>query len=109
MSDTSSDNGKTVAIISYITPIGWIIAFIMNNNDKTDFGSYHIRQALGIFLAWFLLGIINSYLSIAILGWIVELGLIVFCILGLIGAIQGEKNPIPLLGAQFQEWFKSIG
>jgi uncharacterized membrane protein len=109
MSETSSDNGKTVAIISYITPIGWIIAFIMNNNDKSEFGSYHIRQSLGIFLSWFLLGSINSYLKIAILVWIVELGSMVFCILGLIGAIQGEKKPIPLLGAQFQEWFKSIG
>tara|TARA_R110000772_G_scaffold53800_4_gene123032 strand:+ start:736 stop:1065 length:330 start_codon:yes stop_codon:yes gene_type:complete len=109
MSVSSSDNGKTVAVISYITPIGWIIAFIMNNNDKTDFGSFHIRQSLGIFLAWFLLGIINSYLSIPLLGWIVEIGLIVFCILGLLGAIQGEKKLVPLLGVQFQEWFKSIG
>jgi uncharacterized membrane protein len=109
MSVTSSDNGKTVAIISYITPIGWIIAFIMNNNDKTEFGTYHIRQSLGIFLGWFLLGIINSFLRISILGWIVEVALIAFCVLGLIGAIQGEKKPIPLLGDQFQEWFKSVG
>jgi uncharacterized membrane protein len=109
MSAASSDNGKTVAIISYITPIGWIIAFIMNNNEKSDFGTFHIRQSLGIFLAWFLLGLVNSYLRISLLGWIVEAGLIVFCILGLIGAIQGEKKTVPLLGAQFQEWFKSIG
>jgi uncharacterized membrane protein len=109
MSEVSSDNGKTVAIISYITPIGCIIAFILNNNDKTDFGSYHIRQSLGIFLSWFLIGVINSFLKIEIIDWINQTGLIVFCILGIIGAIQGEKKPVPLLGIQFQEWFKGIG
>ena len=40
MSETSSDNGKTVAIIAYITVIGWIIALVMNNKDKTELGSY---------------------------------------------------------------------
>ena len=32
----SADNGKTVAIISYLTWIGWIIAFILHNNKKTS-------------------------------------------------------------------------
>ena len=42
------DDGKTVAIIAYITLIGWIIALVMNNGNKTVLGSYHIRQSLGI-------------------------------------------------------------
>ena len=108
MSETSSDNGKTVAIISYITLIGWIIAFIMNNNNKTEFGSYHLRQSLGIILVGIALAIVNSFLNIAMLGWIIQIGIIVFWILGFIGAVQGEKKPVPLLGAQFQEWFKGI-
>ncbi len=46
--ETTSDNGKTVAIIAYITLIGWIIALVMNNGNKTALGSYHVRQSLGI-------------------------------------------------------------
>ena len=109
MSETSSDNGKTVAIIAYITVIGWIIALVMNNKDKTELGSYHIRQALGIFLVGIALAIINSFLNISMLAWIIQIGIIIFWILGFIGAVQGEKKPVPLLGAQFQDWFKGIG
>ena len=109
MSQTSSDNGKTVAIISYLTPVGWIIAYIMNNNSKTTYATFHLRQALGINLLSFLLGIINPFVDIAVLGWIFELGLIVFWVLGFVGAIQGEKKPVPYLGGHFQEWIKNIG
>jgi len=29
-------------------------------------------------------------------------------VLGFVGAIQGERKLIPVLGAQFQDWFKGI-
>ncbi len=81
----------------------------MNNNSKTEFGSYHLRQSLGIIAVSILLTIINSIIDISMLAWIIQIGLIVFWVLGFIGAVQGEKKPVPLLGAQFQEWFKGIG
>jgi uncharacterized membrane protein len=108
MAETSSDNGKTVAILAYITLIGWIIALIMHNSNKTDFGAFHIRQSLGIILVAIGLSIVSSFLHISILSWIVQIGIIVFWVLGFIGAIQGEKKLVPLLGAQFQDWFKGI-
>ena len=109
MSETSSDKGKTIAIIAYITVIGWIIALVMHNNEKTELGSFHLRQALGIFLVGITLAVINSFLNITMLAWIIQIGIIVFWILGFISAVQGEKKPVPLLGAQFQDWFKGIG
>ncbi|RMA64514.1 DUF4870 domain-containing protein [Ulvibacter antarcticus] len=109
MTETSTDDGKTVAIISYITLIGWIIALIMHNGNKTEFGAFHLRQSLGIIVVAIALAIINSFIGIAILGWIIQIGILVFWILGFIGAIQGEKKLVPLLGAQFQDWFKGIG
>ena len=51
MNNLSVQDGKTIAIISYITIIGTLIAFIMNQNKHNYFASFHIRQALGIFLA----------------------------------------------------------
>ena len=43
------EEGKTMAIISYVTIIGLIIAFVSNNSKPNEFTSFHIRQSLGIF------------------------------------------------------------
>lgn len=106
--EATSDNGKTIAIISYITIIGWIIALIMHSSNRTALAAFHIRQMLGIMLLGILLSILLSYVGIPVLGWVLQVGVIVLWVLGLISAIQGELKPIPLLGEQFQEWFKGI-
>ncbi len=109
MENTTVNEGKTAAIISYITIIGTIVAFIMNNSSKNSFASFHIRQMLGLTL----LSIANSWGigRLAGMGWIaaiIGVGILVLWIIGFIGAIQGEEKKIPLLGDQFQEWFKSV-
>ncbi len=45
-----SKDGKNVAIIAHLTLIGWVIALIMNNGNKTELGSFYIRQVLGIII-----------------------------------------------------------
>jgi uncharacterized membrane protein len=113
MAEASSDNGKTVGIIAYLTLIGWVIALVMHNGNKTDFGAFHIRQMLGILIVGILMYILNMTLiftiDIGFLGYILQLAVFVLWLLGFIGAIQGEKKLVPLLGAQFQDWFKGIG
>ena len=46
------EQGKQTAIVSYLTIIGTIIAIFMNNETKNSFASFHIRQALGIFITF---------------------------------------------------------
>ncbi len=109
-SETSTvEEGKTIAIIAYITIIGLIIAFIMNNDKKNSFAAFHIRQALGIGLFGLALGIV-SY--IPFIGWLISmLGsilILVLWIMGLISAINGERKPVPVIGEKFQEWLKGI-
>lgn len=106
--DTNTDNGKTVAIIAYITLIGWIIALVMNNGNKTQLGTFHVRQALGIMCVGVVFAIISGFIGIWILSSIINLALLVLWILGLVSAVQGEMKPVPVLGEQFQEWFKGI-
>jgi uncharacterized membrane protein len=113
MENKTVEEGKTIAIIAYITLIGLIIAFVMNNEKKNEFASFHIRQSLGIIglsiaitFFFFFLGFIDS---IPFLPTIIHLLLIVLWVIGFIGAIQGERKKVPVLGDQFQEWFKSIG
>jgi len=95
-------DGKNIAIIAHITLIGWIIALVMNSNNKNEFGSFYIRQVLGIIIIAIVTGFIPL---INIFGWILCL---VLWLMSLIGALNGEKKPIFLLGVQFQEWFKSL-
>ncbi len=33
----------------------------------------------------------------------------VIWLIGFIGAVQGSKKPIPVIGDYFQDWFKGIG
>jgi hypothetical protein len=42
--------GKNVAILSYLWIPGWLLALILHGRNKTEFGAFHLRQALGI---WF--------------------------------------------------------
>lgn len=116
----TSDNGKTAAIISYFTIIGWLIAyFAMHKDNKTELGSYQLRQTLlfaivSTLLGWglnFILGILffASGLGMMLyLLWIVQLGLFILWLIGLIGAINGEKKPIPLIGEKAQSMFPTI-
>ncbi|PCI92748.1 MAG: hypothetical protein COB15_17325 [Flavobacteriales bacterium] len=109
------DSGKTVAILSYCTLIGFIIALVMNGdqNNKSELGVFHIRQGLGIFLTSFCIGFASIILMfIPILGWLAIMGayitLFVFWIMGLIAAINGEKKVVPLLGDFYQKLFNGI-
>ncbi|MCB0398311.1 MAG: YtxH domain-containing protein [Winogradskyella sp.] len=95
-------DGKNIAIIAHITIIGWIIALVMNSNNKTELGSFYIRQMLGLVIIAF------------ITSWIPFLNLLAFVVLfvawimSLISALGGEMKPTWLLGEQFQDWFKSL-
>lgn len=114
----SQDPGKTVAIISYITLIGLIIAFVMNNEErnKSELGIFHLRQALGIYLTSFSMMVASFILVfIPFFGWALAIlinlcyiGIFIFWILGLIAAVNGERKAIPLLGNFYQNILKDI-
>nr|WP_299115131.1 YtxH domain-containing protein [uncultured Winogradskyella sp.] len=95
-------DGKNIGIIAHITLIGWIIALVMNSSKKTEFGSFYIRQMLGLMLIGFATG------WIPILGLIIGFVLFIAWVMSLISALGGEQKPVFLLGAQFQEWFKGL-
>ncbi len=101
-------DGKTKAIVAHIFWIGWIISLIINMNDKDELASFYIRQLLGIYLFSLAVTITASLINVSLLssiGWIITL---VFWIISLIGAIQGEKKEVPYIGSYFQDWFKTM-
>ena len=107
MENTTVNEGKTTAIISYLWWIGLIIAFFMNNSKKNPFASFHIRQILGLLLLSLLNGLVYKLVG-GTVGGIIGFGLFILWVIGFIGAIQGQEKKIPLLGDMFQDWFKGI-
>jgi uncharacterized membrane protein len=103
---------KTIAIISYLTIIGFIIAIVMHGSKKTQLGKFHLRQNLGLIVVGVALMIANIILAfIPIIGWLISLalsiGLLVLWVMGLISAINGQTKPLPVVGEKFQGWFGS--
>jgi len=95
-------DGKTKAIVAHITYIGWIIALVINSNQKDEIASFYIRQLLGIYL----FSIVVIFIPVInLIGWIAAL---VFWILSLVGAANGEMKETPVIGKYFQDWFKGI-
>ena len=109
----SAKEDTTVALLAYITIIGFIIAIVMHGNKKTALGAYHLRQTLGLFItavvAWIpcmilsMIPVINlvMILVLPLLG----IGLFVLWVMGLIAAINGQQKPMPVVGEHFQKWF----
>jgi len=111
MTEQDIEKGRKNAIISYITIIGVIIAFYLNNESdkKSTFASFHIRQSLGLWLTFWALGyIIGSFDS-----WFVTSGFYLFFavlfIYGFSNAIGRKAISVPLLGDFYQKIFATLG
>ena len=103
---------KTVAILSYLTLIGFIVAIVLHGSKKTRLGTFHLRQSLGLLITAIACWVLNIILAfIPIIGWItiiiVWLGLFALWLMGLISAASGQTKPVPVLGEQYQKWFGS--
>lgn len=95
-------DGKTKAIVAHITYIGWIIALVINANQRDEITSFYIRQLLGIYL----FSIVISFIPVLnIIGWIAAF---IFWIMSLLDALNGEMKTTPYVGEYFQDWFKAI-
>lgn len=109
ISSAVSSEEKNIAIISYLTVIGLVIAFVMNNDKKAPFSTYHIKQSLGLVLTGIALFVVGM---VPVLGWFVSffgsLVLLYLWIMGLVNVINEKKKPIPHLGEKYAEWFKNI-
>ena len=106
----STTEDRTVAILGYLTIIGFIVALVMHSSKKTALGTYHLRQCLGLILSFLAMGVIGFLLAfVPFLGWltmmVLWLGLVVLWVMGLVAAVNGHQKPVPVLGEHFQKWF----
>ncbi len=100
--------GKSAAIVAYITIVGCLIALTMNLEPKNTFARFHIRQAFGIHILFHALAIILTYTGIVYLAFPIYILYFVLWIFGFLQALNGKTKPLPVLGAYFQKWFTFI-
>ena len=112
----SGIDGKTISIISYFSLVGWIIAFVLYNNNKSKLAAFHIRQSLGLMITAIALYIVMFiFLFIPVLGWIISIliwiclvGVFVLWVIGLVAAINAQEKPVPLIGNMAQSMLSGI-
>jgi uncharacterized membrane protein len=109
MNQSTIQEGKSLAIVAYITLIGVLIAFFMNQEKRNSFTSFHIRQGLGLWLLYFIMGYIVSGFDSWMLTYSFWIFFSVLFVYGIAGAITGKLHSVPILGPYFQKLFKSLG
>ena len=109
MTEKTITEGKSNAIISYCTIIGTIVAFYLNNDKKNEFAAFHIRQALGLWLTFFVLGYVISAFDSWLITFCFWMFFGVLFIYGFINALAGKPQTVPLIGDFFQKLFANIG
>ena len=95
-------NDKIFGILGYIG-ILWLIPLCAG---KTEFCRFHANQGLVLFLACIVLEVAGSILSfIPIVGFVgliisslVGLEYLIFMIIGIINAAQGQMKELPIIG-----------
>lgn len=98
---------KTKSIVSHLTLIGWIIALVLNQNEKGPLTSFYLRQNLGLMLFWVFGWVINlAHIPFLVMIWYVLI--FILWLISLLGAIGGTEKPVPVVGDMFQQWFKGI-
>ena len=114
------DGGKTAGMMSYFFVLGWSLAYFgYHQNNKTSLSSYQLRQTLFLFTAYLIvrlglpLFLGNIWLSTGICSLqnavhFVDLSFVVLWVIGLVGAVNGQKKPIPFVGKVAQSVFAGI-
>lgn len=104
MNNTSTPEGKNLAIVAYITFIGMFIAYSINRDKKQAFVTAHIKNMCGLVFGLLIAQTTQEYINSQlgdILWWVV----FSLWVYSLIAVIQNKLPNIPYLSEKFQQWF----
>ncbi|AXY74287.1 hypothetical protein D3H65_10000 [Paraflavitalea soli] len=106
---------KRIAPLCYLTVFGFIVAVIMftERDEKKSVDSFHIRQALGLYLTGLLFMAIYSFLGSNLFyadlsSLVVLIPLFVLWLMGFKWAMEDKEKAFPIIGRSFQRLFSFI-
>ena len=86
------------------TYILFFIPYLAGDAKNNPFIKFHMKQSLGLLLCWLATVIIIDRLPyIWTLTWLIELFITVLWFIGVIKAVQGKQEPVPLVGQYFDK------
>jgi uncharacterized membrane protein len=112
------DSGKTMALLSYIPLflIGLIVSIVNIATKNNAFSLYHGKQGLTLIICAFgaylvcvpcmCIPFLNLLMIPVFL--LLALGVLVFCILGIVNAASGKVKPLPFIGPLADKMFGNI-
>ena len=97
-------SNKVMGVLAYI---GILVLIPLFAAKTSPFARFHTNQGLILFIAAIAVNIINWLLGgipilgtiIAILCWILDLGIFILAILGIVNVVQGKAKDLPLIGS----------
>ena len=103
-------DNKTLSIVSYITIIGWLIAYFVGKDKADSLLKYHLRQSLGLAIFGIILNIFTITISFSggIVINILGIFLFILMIIGIINAANKEMKPLPVIGKWMESMFNFI-
>ena len=81
-------NNKMMAALSYVWILSVVFLLVKKNSP---FVQFHAKQGVVIFAASFILGFIP------IIGWLLNIVLLVLAIMGIVAAWQGKSTKLPII------------
>jgi uncharacterized membrane protein len=97
-----AEAGKTMAIISYFI---FFVPLLVDEARNNKFAMYHTEQSIILLILQIIVNIIG--VITCGIGYILYLPVLVFYVMGIINAVQGQAKPLPLIG-QFGEKFNLV-
>jgi len=102
ISNTEKNTG--MAVIAYLL---FFVPLLIDDVKDDPFVKFHVKQGLLVFL---ILIISSTFRVFPILGWYVSkltyIFIVSMLIIGILNALAGKKEPLPLIGKYAEEWFK---
>lgn len=96
------DSAKTVAIVGYLVPFLFFLPMVMEELKNNEYAKFHANQQLNLLLFGVVGYVAASVLTVVLIGLllypVVMIGSIVFAIMGVLNAMNGQMKPLPLIG-----------
>ncbi|MBQ7492065.1 MAG: hypothetical protein IJT76_05695 [Clostridia bacterium] len=92
---------RAASIICYLFAIlGWGVAYVFGDRQN-EYLRFHLNQSLILAVAEVVIGWLanNTHGLLGLICIVLEIVLFVFWVIGIVGAIKGEKREIPFIGS----------
>lgn len=102
---TGVQKNIAMAVVAYII---FFIPLLTGDAKKDPFVKYHTKQGLVLFLLVVAINVIGMVIPFYLwftISWILSLGSLALLVLGIINAVNGKQEPLPVIG-KYADIFK---